>query len=157
MIAACGESKTKTPLKSVSNDQINWYSIEDIEDLVKQEPRPTYVMVYADWCPKCEKMNNTTFQNKKVIEDLNTKYYAVKLDSEYSGDLKWKGKTYGNPNYDHSRADDERNSYHELLFEIDAKSIPSMVFFDKELNIVGSEMGYQEPGIFRSLLHMYAN
>jgi len=157
--ASCksGDSNQTVAPKKNSTTEINWMTIEEAEKATKSNPKDIYVMVYADWCPKCEKFNTTTYKDPKVIKDLNENFYPVKLNAQESKEIMFNGKKYGNPNFDASKGKMDRNSYHELLFEIDAKSIPSIVVLDKELNVTGSEMGYQEAGVLRSLLKMYAS
>lgn len=138
----------------VNSTQINWYNIEAIENLMDKEPRTAFIMVHADWCPKCAKMSSITYKDPKVIEELNNNFYPILINAHEQGDITFKNKRYGNPNYDSSKGKDEQNAYHEILFELGAESIPSILFMDKDLNVFGHEMGYQEPNVLRAILKM---
>lgn len=135
---------------------INWMTIEEAESAMKTNPKGgMYVMVHANWCEKCAEFEATTYKNEKVIADINKFFHPVKLNAQHPYDLVYQGETYSNPNYNPERGLEQQNSYHELLFKIEAKSIPCVVFIDENFEIQGTEMGYKEAEDLRSYLHMY--
>lgn len=136
-------------------DQVSWMSIEEAEKAMEEEPKDIFVMVYANWCPHCKNYDQTTYKDPKVIKDLHDKFYPVKLDAHDDGIIKYKGKEYTNPNYDASKSKNELNSYHEIVYELQAGSIPSIVFVDKNMNVKGTELGFKPADELRSLMAMY--
>lgn len=46
------------------------------------EQRPVAVFLHTEWCRFCKNMEQTTFQNKQVVELLNERYYFVSFDGE---------------------------------------------------------------------------
>lgn len=136
-------------------DQVSWMSIEEAEKAMEKEPKDIFVMVYANWCPHCKNYDQTTYKDPKVIKDLHEKFYPVKLNAHNDGIIKYKGTEFTNPNYDSSKSKDELNSYHEIVYELQAGSIPSIVFVDKNMNVKGTELGYKPADELRSLMAMY--
>jgi len=148
--------KSDTNPAQVSNkEKINWLDISQLDAAVKAQPRNSFVMVYADWCPHCKRFDESTYLDPKLIADLNTLFHPVKLNAHESREITFKGKNYGNPTFDSSKSKDEVNSYHDVLYEIDAKSVPSIVFLDRNLSVLGTEMGYKAADELRSIIHMY--
>lgn len=147
---------------SASSDQsapisteVQWMTIQEAEIAMTKEPKDIFVMVYAKWCPICKKFDQTTYKDPKLVNDLNTKYYPVKLNAHSANEITYLSNLYSNPNFDPAIPEDEVNSYHELVYELQAGSIPSIVFLDKNFNRKGSEMGFKPAEELRSLLAMY--
>lgn len=157
-LSSCGgeQAQDKKPATK-GTTAINWMSIEQAEEASKKDPKPMFVMVYANWCPHCKNFDKTTYQDPKVITDLNTKFYPVKINAHSNETITYKSTAYTNPNFDPSIPSNKANSYHELLYAIEAKSIPSIVFIDKDLNVSGTELGYKPADELRSLMGMYNN
>ena len=44
--------------------------------------KPVFMMVYATWCPHCNKMKNEVFTNPEVITFFNKNYVATAVDGE---------------------------------------------------------------------------
>jgi thioredoxin-related protein len=61
---------------------VKWSSLEDAGAAAKAQKKPVFVMVYADWCGYCHKMDATTFRNPGVVGKLNSQYIAAKLNGE---------------------------------------------------------------------------
>lgn len=158
LFLSCGtenNSKNSHQADTPATDQVSWMTIEEAEKAMEKEPKDIYVMVYARWCPHCKKFDQTTYQDPKVIKDLNSKFYPVKLNAHSNRKITYKGRSFSNPNYDSSKSKDELNAYHEIVYEIKAASIPSIVFIDKNLNVKGTELGFKPADELRSLMAMY--
>jgi thioredoxin-related protein len=116
---------------SNSGEAINWVTIEEAEALQKKENRPIYIDVYTTWCGPCKKMSRETFTNKKVIEMMNAKFYAVKFDAESNKTLTFDGHTYSSPGRNHSFT-----SYLQI------RAFPTSVFIGSDLKTITSVAGY---------------
>ena len=88
ILSLCGFTMNKEEV-STDEDKINWVTIEEAEALQKKQKRPIYIDVYTTWCGPCKLMSSKTFTNKKVIEMMNSKFYAVKFDAESKKPLKF--------------------------------------------------------------------
>ena len=47
---------------------------ETILQKSKAEKKPIFYMIYATWCPHCNKMKKEVFTDKKVIDFLNSNF-----------------------------------------------------------------------------------
>lgn len=156
-MSSCGSDATQTTDKTaeIPTDRVAWMTIEEAQKANQSDPKDIFVMVHAKWCPHCKNFDQTTYLDPKVINDLNTKFYPVKMDAHSNQTITFKNKQFSNPNFDSSKSENELNSYHEVLYELQAGSIPSIVFLDKELNVTGTEMGFKPADELRSLMAMY--
>lgn len=133
---------------SISTSQapslVNWKSIEKATQLATKEAKDVFVFFYTPWCPKCENLKKTTFVDPQVVEVLNTHFVPVMFNAQESKSVSWNGKNFANPNYDHAKSSNDKNSYHELCFELGAEAIPSMIVLDASLNNLSTILGYKD-------------
>lgn len=52
----------------------------------KDENKPILVDFYTDWCGWCKKMDQSTYQDEKII-NLSQKFIMVKIDGDKHSDL----------------------------------------------------------------------
>lgn len=67
----------------------------------KQENKPVFIMLYANWCPHCNAMKNSTFQDATVMAFLKDNYICVwkDIDKEEGLALKTKFDTKSLPSF----------------------------------------------------------
>jgi len=63
-------------------DKIHWLTFQEAIKLNETHPKKIYIDVFTNWCGWCKRMDITSFENAKVIEEMNQDYYAVKLNAE---------------------------------------------------------------------------
>lgn len=116
---------------------IEWRTIEEVEQLMKIEPRKVYIDIYTDWCGWCKVMDKKTFTNQKLIEYINSKYYAVHFNAERTDSVLFMGKKYGripNTKTNELAADWMRNKL----------SYPTSIFFEENFVNPQPVPGYLE-------------
>lgn len=74
--------------------QLRTYTFEEVEQLSKQNPKPIVVFIHTTWCNYCKLMENTTFKNKAVIDELNTNFYFVSFDAESKEPITYNNQTF---------------------------------------------------------------
>lgn len=74
--------------------QLKTYSFEEVEQLSVENPKPIVIFVHTNWCKYCKMMENTTFKNKELINELNTNFYFVLLDAEHKNDITFNKHTF---------------------------------------------------------------
>lgn len=120
--------------------KINWMSLEEAAEANKEEPRKIIVDLYTDWCGWCKKMDKATFQHPVIVDYINEKYYAVKLDAERKDTVNFKGQTFVNPNPNGRRSTHQIASMGAVN---DRLSYPTIVYFDENLNLLSAVPGYK--------------
>lgn len=91
------EGENSVPVKSSKQEQaqIQWLSLEEADQQMKENPKKLYVDVYTDWCGWCKVQDRKTFTHPEIVKLMNKYYYAVKFDAESRDSLKFNGKKYG--------------------------------------------------------------
>ena len=88
-----------------------WQTWAEIQTLMKQQPKPIIIDMYADWCEYCKQMDRTTYQNDSVYEYMKEHFYRFKFNAESKEELEWNNKKFNH---------DKKNNLHEF-FEYVAK------------------------------------
>ena len=127
-----------------AQEKINWRSIDEVEKLMKKEPRKVIMDVYTTWCGPCKALDKNTFGNPDVAKYINENYYAIKFNAETDTSVTYQGNTYTNPNYDPSKKG-RRNAQHQFARYLRVRAYPTMVFFDDEFNLIAPISGYLLP------------
>jgi len=69
-----------TRANDTSASQVHWYSYEEGLALAQAQSKPVVIYFYAEWCAYCVRMEKETYADPKVIDFLNNKAIAVKVD-----------------------------------------------------------------------------
>lgn len=116
--------------------EINWKSWSELEEAIRNEPKPVFLFFEAEWCAYCKKIKREVFTKKQVIKKLNNNYYTLKMDVERQDTIYFDGVSFIN-----EQARTQRNGIHQLplLFasrEAKTFSLPATVILDKQFEVV---------------------
>lgn len=111
--------------------EIKWLSFDEASELAVKEPKMILVSVYTDWCGWCKKMDRETFTDNEVIDYINERFYAVKMNAEEN---KRKYKFRGREFTDATMARTMR-----------VTSYPNLVIMDAAMENITQLPGYREP------------
>lgn len=137
LIAVIGLSfKPTTKVKS-----INWITFEQAVAAQKKNPKKIMLDAYTTWCGPCKMLDKNTFTNPDLIDYVNKNYYAVKFNAEGNEVVKFKGKTFTNPNFDASKTG--RNSQHQLSQVLGVSAYPTILFLDEKADVITPVIGYR--------------
>lgn len=117
-----------------AQDQIQWMKFEDAIAENAKNPKMILVDVYTDWCGWCKKMDKETFTDPKVIEYINSKFYAVKMNAEDTKrTFEFMGKTYNEA---------------QMAAAMRVNSYPNFVIIEPKLQNIAQMPGYRQPTEF---------
>jgi thioredoxin-related protein len=122
--------------------EIKWLTYDEAVKLSKKKPKKIFIDVYTDWCGWCKKMDKTTFQDPKIMEYMNSKYYAVKLDAESDKAVAFQGKMM------------TEKQMAASVFKI--TGYPSTVYLEPDEKIIQPVPGYMDVVTLDKLLHYVA-
>lgn len=157
-IAMCNTALEK-PLRSQQNipkvpgGRINWMTFEEVEKEITKGDKEIFVNIHAEWCQPCKLLESSTFSDKGVANFINQNYYAINFDAQSSNPVILKGQYYENPNFDYSKPKGSRNAIHQLAAKYDVRAFPTVLFLDKEFNLIESVKGYRGADKFLAMLY----
>lgn len=66
---------------------INWlYSYDEALNKARQENKPIMMDLYTEWCGWCKKLDEETYQDKRIIE-ASRNLISLKIDAEKNSDI----------------------------------------------------------------------
>lgn len=130
--------------------EVKWYTIQEAEKLIKENPRPMLIDTYTDWCGWCKKLDQDTFSNPVIAEILNSKFYPVKFDAEGKEPVTFQGTTFIN--------DGKAGKAHQLAVTLlrGQLSYPNIVFFNEKIQLLTNVPGYKDAKMMEVLLSFFA-
>lgn len=133
-----------------AQEQIKWVDWNQVQALMRKEKRKVLVDIYTDWCGWCKRMDASTFQDPRIVQYVNKKYYAVKFNAEYKEDIQFKSKVY-------KFMDNGKRGIHQLAIEITngRLSYPTFVFMDEDFNTIQPLPGYQDAETFEIITNFF--
>ena len=127
----------------VATAQIEWLSWEEATAKQAEAPRKLLVDVYTDWCGWCKEMDRRTFADEAVAAEVNASFYAVKLNAERPGQLRYRERTF-------SLESGGRRPTHALARELLGGRLgyPTVVFLDEDSQVIQAVPGFHEADAF---------
>jgi thioredoxin 1 len=98
-------------------------AFEEIKIKARNEKKSYFIDFTADWCAPCKMMDKTTFRDYHVVEYTKENYYAVQLDMTDFDAI-------------------------EMQAMYNIASLPTILFFDYEGNLIGRTTGLQTGTLF---------
>jgi len=126
------------------------YQFSEVDSLMSEEERPVAVFLHATWCKYCINMEQTTFQNREVIQVLNEKYYFISFDGGQKESAMFRNRWFGFlPN-------GRNTGTHELaiaLGTIDGQLVyPSFVVLNSDYEIVFQHGAFLDSAAMKNIL-----
>jgi len=126
------------------SQNVNWVSMDEAQELIKQEPRKIIMDVYTSWCGPCKMLDKYTFGNPDVANYINENFYAVKFNAEGNSTVNFNNSTFTNPDYNPAKAS-RRNSKHQFANYLNVKAYPTIIFMGADLKLLAPITGYLSP------------
>ncbi len=78
--------------------ELNWHTwSEQAFTQARQQDRLILVDLTAEWCMYCKKMDQTTYRDKAVIDEIERSYIAIKVDEAEFPDVAKRFSKLGRP------------------------------------------------------------
>ena len=120
-----------------SNSEIKWHDFNSGYALAKKQHKPAIIDIYADWCKWCKVMDKKTYTNKKIIDIINKKYIAIRINSDKDSGIKFKGKTF---------------TAQQFSQALGVRGLPATIFMDKKGEMITMLPGFIEPKVLLPVL-----
>jgi thioredoxin-related protein len=132
----------------VQGQEIKWMSWEEAAAANDKQPKKIFVDIYTDWCGWCKKMDASTFMEPDVIQELNEKFYSVKLNAEQKESIFWRDQEF-------KWFAGGRSGVHKLAYDLldGQMSYPTFVILDQEYSRILASPGYQDGKTLLKELH----
>jgi thioredoxin-related protein len=117
--------------------EINWLSITEAYTKNQKEPRKIFVDVYTNWCGWCKKMDKETFSDPEIIDIVNEKFYAVKLNAENTDPITMAGDT---------------TTAQMIARSMGVSGYPTIVYIKEDFKTIQPVPGYQNAKKFKNTL-----
>lgn len=126
--------------------QLNTHTFEEAEKLAIENPKPFVIFIHTNWCKICKMMENTTFKNKEIINELNQNFYFISFDAEDRKDVtfnknKFKYKPKGN-----------NSGIHELAESLSNQTYPTITILNPNYTIVAQIESFVNPKTLLQIL-----
>lgn len=110
--------------------QLNMHTFEEAEKFSVENPKPFVIFIHTDWCKICKMMENTTFKNKEIINELNQNFYFISFNAEDKNEItfnknKFKFKPKGN-----------NSGIHELGESLSNQIYPTITILNSDYTIL---------------------
>lgn len=120
---------------SQNSDEIDWKTFPELEEALKENPKPVFIFFHAKWCAYCKKIERKIFTNTDVIERINTQYYAVKMDVETQDSI-----VFDNTIFTNKQSLTQRNGIHEIPLLLASRegfpfSLPATIILNKDFTV----------------------
>jgi len=144
ILTVCVFVPTQPVISSVSGN-IKWDSLDGAIDNARRFDKLILVHVYTDWCGWCKIMDMKTYQHPEIVDYVNKKYCAVKLDASYKETIWFRG--YKFPYNDEKQV-------HQLAYQLlDGKiKFPSTVILNEKGEVLSPVNGYLDVNAMKKVL-----
>lgn len=121
---------------------LKWYSFKEGYEKAVKEKKFLVVDFYTDWCHWCKVMDEKTYSQEVIINELNKNFVLVKLNPEKGGTVSFRGETY-------SSADFARAAQ--------VSGYPATGFFTRTGDFINTIVGYQDVEKFKTIIQYFVN
>jgi thioredoxin-related protein len=129
-----------SPVREISNNPGKGeYTFNAGLKMAKKTGKTLIVDFFASWCTFCKKMERETYGNSDVKKKLENDYIRVRLYTD-------------KPGSDTITFRNESMSISQFSHSMGVKGLPTVLFIDKDENLITSIPGYIEKTVFLPLL-----
>jgi thioredoxin-related protein len=124
----------------MAQDELTWLDANEGLTKAKEEGKILLVDYYTDWCGWCKVMDDSTYEDPRVIETLNEHFVVSKINPEKDGAVNYQGREV---------------SAEEFARIGGTQGYPHTGFFNSDGDFLGSASGFLPPDPFLEALEFY--
>ncbi len=117
-------------LASQNFAQLKTYTFEEADKLSAEKPKPLVIFINTNWCKICKMMENSTFKNQKIIDELNQHFYFINFNAEEKRPIIFQQKTFK------YKPKGKNTGIHELAENLSNQTYPTITIL-KNNEIIG--------------------
>ncbi len=137
---AVNESGKKFPVRDTGfQPEEGEYRFNTGLEMAKKTGKTLMVDFFADWCTFCKKMERETYGNSEVKKKLDRNYIRVRLHTD-------------KPGSDTVTFQNESMSISQFSNYMGVQGLPTVLFIDKDENLITKIPGFVEKTVFLPLL-----
>jgi thioredoxin-related protein len=140
--ASCSKSseQEKTGSLTPGGGVVTWYNFNDGLKLAQEKRKPIIMDFYADWCGWCRKMETEVFADREVAARLKDNYVCIRIHTDRDQDetIKYKNHVL---------------TKREFSMMVGVQGLPTLVFMDKEGNLITKIPGFMTKDMLLPLLN----
>lgn len=110
--------------------QLDMHTFENAEKISTENPKPFVIFIHINWCKICNLMENSTFKNKEIIQQLNQNFYFISFNAEDRKDIKF------NKNEFKFKPKGTNSGIHELAELLSNQNYPSITILNPDYSIL---------------------
>lgn len=131
--------------------QIKFSTFSSVEREMKVTPKPLILFIHTDWCVYCKNMENTTFKNEDVIQNLNQNFYFVSFNAESRESVSFLDHTF------HFQPNGNKTGIHQLAKELATIngqiSYPTLTILNSKYEIIFQKKSFISSKELLKILH----
>ncbi|MCU0847157.1 MAG: thioredoxin family protein [Spirochaetes bacterium] len=131
-------AEVKKNAAAVKQKTVTWLSYNDGIKLARSQKKHVIIDFYAVWCRYCNEMDEKIFKSPEVAEFLLKNYICVRIDADNPSQK----ITFRNYNL----------SVREFTAMAGVTGLPTVVFMDKDQNLITRIPGYMSKDVFFPVL-----
>lgn len=152
LIIICTSLLISVSAFSQQTSDINWLTLDQVQDSMKVNKKKIFIDLYTDWCGWCKRMDATTFKDPSVVDYMNRNYYCVKFNAERRDTVRFNNFDF----YDVSPTSKRGTNLLAYSLLEGKMSYPSFAVLDENFNRINVIAGYKQPEPFIGLMIFFA-
>jgi thioredoxin-related protein len=134
------DSNAEAPGKKFfSGSDVVWRDYSEGIKLARSQDKPVVIDFFAEWCKWCKVMDKETFSDPEISDKLSRDYIAIRIHTDQNPDEKINFKNHTLTKQD-------------LAMMLGVQGLPTVVFMDKEENLITKVPGFIKKDMFLSML-----
>lgn len=116
---------------------VDWYTLEEAQELAKENNKKVLIYAEASWCSYCRKMEKQVLSKADVQKVMDEYFYPVRVDIESDQKLRFNG---------------EEMTQQTFARQMRVSGTPTFFFIDQEGSVLGAQPGFIPKDIYQTLL-----